>query len=83
MHGESPSRHGDDSRPGGCKPLAKRFKGRGKFERVWRYRMNGEAIWNMILQTNDLRKRDAEELKRQTAEAAKTLRILRTQRESK
>ena len=45
--------------------------------------MNGEAIWNMILQTNDLRKRDAEELKRQTAEAAKTLRILRTQREAK
>ena len=39
--------------------------------------MNGESIWNMILQANDLRKRDAEELKRQTAEAAKTLKAVR------
>jgi len=39
----------------------------------------GQSIWNLVVQTNELRKRDAEELKRQTTEAVKTLQNLRIQ----
>ena len=39
----------------------------------------GQSIWNLVVQTNELRKRDLDELKRQTTEAAKTLQNLRIQ----
>ena len=37
----------------------------------------GESLWNRLLQMNELRKQDPEELMRQTTEAAKTLQLLR------